>query len=45
LLKIIANSVSNKTIEESLEELRKITLETAQIGEKLLKPYGVNVDE
>lgn len=36
LLHVIENSISSSTIEKSVEELRNITLETAQIG------HGVN---
>ncbi len=35
LMQIIKNSISSNTIEKSVEELRKITSETAQIGNDL----------
>lgn len=37
LIKIIVNSTSSKTIEESVGELRKITSETVQIGNMVYK--------
>lgn len=37
LLRIIVNAISSKTLEESVEELRDITIETVQVGNMVYK--------